>query len=993
MWQLSVSGLGSMAGLVAIPGVQSAMIDLWFSRIHMLVFLLVLPAFLLAASRRAYAGPRTLYKTADIENARRNVARFDWAKDIVGGWERNVALAMQQDRAFFDALIPELTPGTHYGQNCPHCVGTLSLMGGGRFNWNIKRPDEISCSACGTVYPNARYPETGVLECPRMGQRFTYYQTPEEVADPENRAKHALKWLGERPTMTSFTGQIRDRKVGWATGQALTMAKLYAVTGEIGYAERVVWILDRMARAFPKYLYHSYDGSIADLPPAEVAANMGAEESAGGPSGGRFPPGAIRHAYDLHQFDTYSTMNNGFWGAGRMNVHGKGSDAGPLFSMLVAYDLVREASYPDGRRVLDNVTERRIVDDLILAGCTDMEHWNSLSNKGTAVFVLSAGAGMLFGQADRVRHALDGFRRMLDERYHHDGFYAECPSYSAHNLSNVHELADLLHGYSDPPGYAPDEGERIESLDMFSSGRFHDSLVSLVRMLAPGNRMPVIGDTRYGTTADVLSLEVLAARVGGPYAGLLEAVQGAALSERGREYGLWYLPPDLSVDATELPLRSEWFPGWHVGVLRGDRGANDTALYLNGNEHEWTVDTGHRHQDVLSLSLYAFGEEMVSDRGYFSGSDQRLPDGRSGQRWMRSTLSHNLVVVDEGEQGRNECGSNLELFGLAPGIEVVQASGVNVYPQCDVYQRLCVMVDAPEGQTYAVDIFRVSGGKIHQYGFQCNGTLAGGVPDFSTSDSVSLSDVWAEWLENPRAISPENTTAITWQHRGINLDLMVLNTPQRLVIADAPGWRVFTTEELRQPAINHVLAENRAADGEKSISSQYAALIVPYVSGNSPVASARLIEDDPESGVVAIEVKLDGRTDYIISTLDREQRRYGPVSLAGRFGFASVDEQGRAVRAYLLNGTKLTCGDLSISLPAPSTTLNVRSVSGRTFLLSEPVPDPERVAGFYLLAGESPQTGFEIESATEDAITVRDYSAIPSETLTILNSGWAGTVR
>lgn len=990
MWHLNLSCLGSIAWADALPGVQSALIDTWFLRFHILVFLLILPAVLLAATRSACAGPRTLYKSADIKNARRNVVRYDWAKGIVEGWERDVALSMRQDRGFFEALIPELTPGTHYGQNCPHCVGKQSLMGGGRFNWTIERPDEISCSVCGTVFPNARYPETGVLECPRMGQRFTYYQTPEEVADPDNRAKHALKWLGERPTMTSFTGHIRDCKVGWATGQALTLAKLVAVSGETRYAERVVWILDRFARVYPNYLYHSYDGSIADLPPAGVAANMGGEELAGGPTGGRFPPGAVRHAYGLHQFETYSTLNNGFWGAGRLRVHGKGSDAGPLFSLLVAYDLVGDALYPDGRRVLEKVTERRILDDLILAGCADMEHWNSLSNKGTAVFVLSAGVGMLFGQPDRVRRARDGFRRMLDERYHHDGFYAECPSYSAHNLSNVHELADLLHGYSDPPGYLSDGGERIDSLDMFSSGRFHDSLVSLVRSLAPGNRMPVIGDTQYVAGADLLSVETLAARVGGPYAGLLEVLQGEELSRKGSECSLWYRPFDLRAATAGLPLRSEWFPGWHVGVLRGGRDGNDTALYLNGNEHQWTVQTGHRHQDVLSLSLYGYGEELASDRGYFSGSDQRLPDGRSGQRWMKSTLSHNLVVVDEEDQRRSECGSNLELFGLAPGIEVLQASGVNVYPQCDVYQRLCVMVEAPEDQTYVVDIFRVSGGLTHQYGFQCNGTLAGGVPDPSGYRAVGLSDVWDEWLEKPRAISPENQTTITWQHRGVNLDLMMLNTPQRMVIADAPGWRIFTKEELEQPSVGHILAENRAGDEGMPLSSRYAAIVVPYDSGSSPVAGARLIEDDPATGVVAIEVQLHGRTDYIISSMDLEQRQYGPVRLAGRFGFASVNERGRADRSYLLNGTELTCGDLSISLPAASTTLNVRSVSGRRFLLSEPVPDPGRVVGFYLLAGEAPQTGFEIESATQNAIAVRDYPAIPTKTVTILSAGWKG---
>ena len=821
--------------------------------------------------------------------------------------------------------------------------------------------------------------------CPRIGQQFTYYETPEEVADPENRAKHALKWLGDRPTMTSFSGHIRDRKVGWARSQALTLAKLYAVTSEIGYAERAVWILDRIARVFPNYLYHSYDGSIADWPPAEVAANMGKEEAEGGPRGGHFPKGAIRHAYGLHQFEDYSTLNNGFWGAGRMNVHGKGSDAGALFVLTVAYDLIRNAEYAPGRRLIDRDTERRITEDLILTGCADMMHWNSLSNKGTAVFVLSAAVGMLMDHPQKVRHALDGFNRMLAERYHHDGFYSESPAYSAHNLSNVHELADLLHGYSDPPGYQLEKGERIEHLDMFSSGRYPLSLLSLARMLAPGNRMPIIGDTRYDTEADLLSAEILAARLGGAYAGLLELVQGAPLSEKGREYALWYRPYDLQAEAMTLPLHSEWFPGWHVGVLRGGR--DDTALYLNGNEHQWTLQTGHRQQDILSLSYYGYGEELASDRGYFSGSSQQLPDGRSGQVWVKSSLSHNLVVVDEEEQNNTACGSNLELFGTAPGIEVVQASGVNVYPQCQEYRRTCAMVTTPQGQTYSVDFFRTKGGRIHQYNFHSNGSPMGMKPATPSPQAVALGDAWNIWLENPQAIAPQGPTTFTWQFRDVNLDLMLLNVPDRIVLADAPGWRVGTPEELEKPLIRQIFAENRAEDGNEALASQYAAVIAPYKTEGPPLSNARLLADDPDAGILAIEVKLSDRTDYIISTKDQKERQFGPVTAAAQFAFVSVDAQG--VQGYLLNGTALTCGDLKISLTEASTTLKVQSIADRVYHLAEPLQNPQAAVGSYLLAGESPQTGFEIASATEDAITVRDYPAIICDEVRVLNSAWA----
>ena len=120
------------------------------------------------------------------------------------------------------------------------------------------------------------------------------------------------------------------------------------------------------------------------------------------------------------------------------------------------------------------------------------------------------------------------------------------------------------------------------------------------------------------------------------------------------------------------------------------------------------------------------------------------------------------------------------------------------------------------------------------------------------------------------------------------------------MIGDAPGWRVSTTDELKKPAIRQIFAENRAGVGNADLASRYAAVVAPYKSGGSPVVGARLLEDDPDSGVLAAEVKLAGRTDYIISTLDQIERKVGPVTVAGQFAFVSVDDRGAALQGYLL---------------------------------------------------------------------------------------------
>ena len=933
------------------------------------------------------AEPSTQYKLADIENARENVKQYEWARDIVDEWKASTTSVMAKSRSEIDELIPDLTPGTHYGQNCPHCVGKQSLMGNGQFDWDADRPDEIACASCGMVFPNKEYPETGVLECPKLGQRFTYYETKEELENPEKRNEHALKWLGDQPTMTSFTGHIRDRKVDWARSQCLTLAKLYAITEEPAYAERVVWILDRFACVYPNYLYHSYDGSVADLDPAEVAENMGKIEAEGGSRGGRFPKETVRHAYGLHQFENHSELFNGFWGAGRMSVHGKGSDAGPIFYLAVAYDLIRDAKDGSGNRILDGDAEQRILEDLILAGCRDMEHWVSLSNKGTAVYGLSATVGILRNEPERVHRAWELFQRMLAERYHHDGFYSESPGYSAHNFSNVREAADLLHGYSDPEGYEPEDGRRFENVDMYTGGRFNLSLQSLMRQLAPGRMMPVIGDTLVNAHADILSAEVLACRAGGDFVDLLEIVQDAPLSEKGSEYALWYRPPNLTpTRSAELPLNSEWFPGWHVGVLRGGR-AKDNALYLNGNEHNWTVETNHRQQDILSVCYWAYGKEMATDRGYFSGSGQLLPDGRGGQVWTKSSLSHNLVVVDEEEQATRESGSNLELFGIAPGVEVMQASGHNAYPQCEEYRRTLVIVNAPGGASYVVALFRVKGGKIHQYNFHSDG-IPGGHESLGLQPA-EVSETWGKWLERPQSILPEGTTTLTWDNEGVNLELTLMNEADRVILADAPGWRLGTPEELAKPPVRQVLVEYRAEEGAP-LATQFASLIAPYEAEASPIRSARMLVNDTESGVVALEVQLEGRTDYIISTKDQEVREYGPVSAGGEFALVSVDAEGKAIQGYLIKGTTLKCGELEIALPAATTAVKVASTEGKTWVLDEELDEHEELIGNYAIVGNGPVTGFQIESATGKSVSVRDYPALPCDSIEILRSEWVG---
>ncbi len=901
-------------------------------------------------------------KIRDVSVGRENLKRHTWAKAIVDEWREEASHAMGLDRSTFEEMIPELTLWPEYGQNCPVCVDRLSSMGEcGIYRWDVRDPDRLVCTYCGTEYPNPDYPETGSVTAPRMGQTFTYYLTDAERAHPGDRSgQYAFRW-SSAPVHTSWSGVLRSKKANWCAQQMVLLADLYGVTGEVAYAERAAWILDIFGRRYPGWLFHSYDGTVVDLPPAEAAVELGRN-----PRGGKFPVESIITAFEgRHRDGDHAALYNGFWGAGRFKC--SGSDGSFILSATEVYDLIRDAVLRGGDPVITPDADRRIREDLILAGCIDTENWDDINNKCGPARALSGAVGIMFDRPSSVRRAIEGFEALMAKSYHFDGCCWESPGYSSMHLRLMREIPVILQGYSDPEGFEPEEGARLVDFTPFQAfGRYRLALESMIRVLDPRMRVPVIGDTRDGQGMDAEYAEILAAHYGDVYADLLETAQGAPLAEKGSEYALWHRNPDLTAgDGGDLPLHSEWFPGWHVAVLRGEKAAEHSAFYFNGY-----AGGGHRHDDTLGILYIAQGEEMASDRGYI------WDDPRNA--WTKGTLSHNIVTVDgisQNAEGRSSC---LELFGIGPGVQVVQASA-RAYQHCNAYQRTCVLVELPDGGTYVVDFFRVHGGRLHQYGFHCNGSLV----RVDGADPQSV-DEEIEWLSNIRAAACEGPFTATWEHQGVRMDLRMLSPVDRLLVADAPGWRHDVGSDLKAPPVQEILAERR---WEAELASRYAAVMSPYPGERSPVQSAQLTLDDPVSGAMAITVERDGGTDTILSSPDGETRAAGPVSMQGRLGFVSTGSDGKVERAYLLDGTALECGEASLALPRGQTVLKVASTEDRTFHLAEDLPTDSDWTGSYVLAED---TGFEIESTTARSITVRDYPVVACDEVRILSSASVG---
>ena len=207
----------------------------------------------------------------------------------------------------------------------------------------------------------------------------------------------------------------------------------------------------------------------------------------------------------------------------------------------------------------------------------------------------------------------------------------------------------------------------------------------------------------------------------------------------------------------------------------------------------------------------------------------------------------------------------------------MQASA-QAYAQCDLYQRTSALVQCPDGGTYAVDFFRVAGGSSHHYGFHCNGVLTGiEGADFAPLTGEAVPAEWLQWVERPQVAEPTQMVKAMWACDDVRMDLHLLGTTDRLLLADAPGWRSCHGSELNAPPVQQVLAERRG----ENVASDYASVMVPYKGAASPVESVRLLY--AQDGALAVEISFADRTDYIISTSDDIERTCGPITLIRAF--------------------------------------------------------------------------------------------------------------
>ncbi|MCC6145029.1 MAG: heparinase II/III family protein [Candidatus Hydrogenedentes bacterium] len=920
----------------------------------------------LLANSAAVSHP-ILYTPEDLARAKANAAAREWGQ----GWVDNqLSLAdyvIAQPAGWIDAMIPEETPSHGYGFTCPNCVGEQSqeAVGYSLFSWDYKHPDIITCRACGQVYPDARFPETAELNMPRTGERITYFLNEAERAQPEDRSgKLAWHWVGY-PIHVSFTGIIREQKIGLMRTAAQSLAFAWAFTGDVRYAEAAREVLVRYAKCYRNWLYRDYWDTYADCDPLYAAYHDM-----------NLPLEWKRHlCEDAFEDDTVekARMRQTYWGAGR--VHPSTDSISGLPALALAYDLTCTAMREDGTAVWSAEDRRLVERDLLLEYLMGAEPYvggpgkaESPNNKAPRIYNAMASIAKCLGIAAFADTALKGYERVRDDSFEFDGFSTESPSYNNMYLAQLLVIPETLHGFAWPADYSGRSGV----VDYYAS----DPLLRLMyrgvlwSLLPSGHYLP-LSDTHVHTHPSDIIVHQGLRRYPDLFARTLPRLGASSMSE----YALFNLAEEALQEDTGLTLPETLFPAWQTAILRQGEGPQATTLTLAFNP-----PGGHRHYDNLALYYDAHGRGILGDHGYVG--DMPI------NSWIKSTESHNLVIVDDKGQKHDGREPQFELMATSPLASVVEASS-NAYKQCSEYRRRVILVKGPDGRSFAVDIFRVKGGRKHAFRVYSeiaasdseNGALA--FTGIDMPDEAPLPDVGASLarddifgLRDVRSAQPAQAWQATWQDASGAYRLWMLSKADRVEASNGPGQR-----SLEEPA-RRVRYVDAVREGE-GLASTFVALHEPIpAGGEGAIANAEHIEV-PEAGpnAVAVRVKTLFGDWLILNDFDTPTEVDG-VRFQGAFALLKLDASAKAymtIAAHLLDGENLHLDDAQPLLIGAIAATDGDHLAVQDAPATWPACDTGATAWLRL---HTPQgwTGYPVAAAEGNTVTVKDYPLVESDT-------------
>ncbi|WP_154858319.1 heparinase II/III family protein [Cyclobacterium xiamenense] len=822
--------------------------------------------------RTSVQHPCLTIKEQNVANAKENIRKYDWAKvhgtriqDVI---ENHVGLITDD---FLEMMIEETTPGDPLWTPCPSCREKgMPVHPHGLWHWDVALPQQITCTECGEIFPNSRYPENIVLK--------TNWGKPQTIKFYGGEPFPVFGYKEGRP---AFSANIRSRKVQWIAGFSKTLAEGFQLFGNLEYALACRRILLRLAHCYPNWLVHVGYGEYADIDPKIAAMtinNLPRPELCP-------PPNKPDHS-----------LWTGYWSAGRASGVGLESDF--IRKTVAAYDLTCNAGYPDGSPVYSTAEKTAIERDLLLESTLLLVGDKGLNNKSVSNRTAVALVGRCLGHPGLFRFGLEGFKKTVDEWFLPDGATSESPFYGLMTLGGIWDMAQASLGYSDPAGFRDNEGTRMDDLNLYRDTNYHRVWEAFFNGLQGDLAYPPYADSFTTTGLDVAYVELMVANYPekASYRSLLKALCTPTLSlhsgsplftnsfntttvdpvltlpydltkpNGSSSFSLYYRIPGLERRADDALNLPDWCPPHlRIGHLRSGKDGRESLLLLSASH--WGI---HHEQDSLNLYYWKKGKELLSDLGYLWDHPKKSQNIR--------TLAHNTVVLNEKDQIKAGRGGEPVHYKVFEKIKIMEMAS-SAYVEVSTYKRTSVLVDHGNGHNYAVDFFRVAGGEIQDYVFHATGEIheINGIPTSSWKES-SIYD-----FSEVKTAEGNHVWVTKWK-AGADLTVAAWSVGQlgeRVFLANGWGQRDWKNADIGA-TIPYIVRRTKGK-GLKTFMSVFEGF-----EGNLPfVKNVTCLEG---SGIIAIDT-LDGR-DYIMSCDDSGALAFetakGIQVLTGHFAAASV---------------------------------------------------------------------------------------------------------
>jgi hypothetical protein len=925
----------------------------------------------------------TYYTPKKVQAARNNIAKYDWAKTI-----RNDAVA-EADRylrrgptQLWNSITPQTIPRSYtvnQYEGSPITGQELNQYGAYPYEFNVgKEPWKLTDPSSGYKFPTNDYGayytsglnSNGIFDSNLADRSLLVNQLYPEKGKTWG-VDDGTGWIDANGNKFTFIAYYNHWAIwrDFVSKALVSLRDAYLYTGDPKYASAGIILLHRIADVYPSM---------------DVSA---------------------------YKWDDGFRNSHGLTGQGK--ILGSVWEAALLRDIISCYDAFfpamqedssdwvlfleerRKANYPDEETLTAKSIRKHIEDQILRQIYPAVKKAQIYGNVGFHQSTLAMAAvvlddpavvrewidfifrtGGLMEDSKGVRVTGGNINYVLMNDVDRDGLGNEAsPEYNSYWLDNLRQAADILKGY-----------DRYPESDIYQNVKFRKMFSAFIPLVLSGKYSPAIGDSGSTGKPEIWLSKQSLIKGFEVYEDPLLA-QAAVFANKNSTAGLisdiFTIDPDTTTKSIQsiiktqgtLQLNSVNLSGYGLAILRDGKTKTAEEMKKGDNQRDlWMYygrnATSHAHKDSLNLGLHAFGLDLMPDLGYVSFADNNW----LSTYWERNTISHNTVTVDKSMQSESWTGNPLHFDNMGQ-VQLIDVEAPHAYSQTELYRRTTSLIRVDDNNSYAVDFFRVKGGNHHDYSFhtaegeittqglqltsQSGGTYAGSKIPYANEAYTTKSSSGFNYLTNVKiAANPPLISSIDWKiadtwkalaaPADIHLRLTMLGKLDHIALADGkpPQNKPGNPEALR-----YVIAHRSGTN----LSSIFTSVIEPY-------RKERFIESIEETAVFyqgslvpneearAVKVKLtNGRTDYIVSALNREKLYMvdNRIQFQGAFGYYS-EKALVPVYAYVQEGS-------SIGLPeAPAISGATPRVEGRVTDWSGGLTDKNWLEVEWTKLGEQP---------------------------------------